>query len=263
VIVRASLPADARNREGPFEVYDHGRYFVMTGRHVDGTPTTIEYRQAEVDQILAYYLPARPSASARPAPQPVDLLDEDLLRQAFAAKNGASLKALYRGDTSAYKGDHSAADLALCRHLAFWTGRDPARIDQLFRSSGLYREKWERADYRERTIETATAATTDVYQPLTRNVGPTSKPSNPSYLKERGVPSDIPGKCDLRGVLNAFGELLVLPDPGPVEIALAAVVANYASGDPVWPLLVGPPGCGKSEIVSALRDAPGLWPSRR
>jgi hypothetical protein len=36
--------------------------------------------------------------------------------------------------------------------LAFWTGPDPRRIDRLFRQSGLYRDKWERADYRETTI---------------------------------------------------------------------------------------------------------------
>jgi hypothetical protein len=61
-------------------------------------------------------------------------------------------------------------------------------------------------------------------------------------------------------VLDAFAELLVMPDPGAVEIALASVVANYAPGDAVWPLLVGPPGCGKSEIVSSLVEAPCVWP---
>jgi putative DNA primase/helicase len=43
----------------------------------------------------------------------------------------------------------------LVSHLAFWTGGDPDRIDRLFRSSGLYREKWERADYRAKTVARA------------------------------------------------------------------------------------------------------------
>ena len=51
-----------------------------------------------------------------------------------------------------------------------------------------------------------------------------------------------------------------MPDHGAINVALAGVVANYATGDPVWPLLVGPPGCGKSEIVSALVGAPDVWP---
>jgi hypothetical protein len=45
-----------------------------------------------------------------------------------------------------------------------------------------------------------------------------------------------------------------------VLTALAGIVANYAQGDAVWPLLVGPPGSGKSEIVSSLTLAPGVWP---
>jgi hypothetical protein len=61
-------------------------------------------------------------------------------------------------------------------------------------------------------------------------------------------------------VHEAFAELLLLPDFSAVDVALAGVVANYADGDPVWPLLVGPPGGGKSEIVSALSDVPDVWP---
>src|SRR5439155_6898238 len=43
--------------------------------------------------------------------------------------------------------------------LAFWTRRDAARMDRLFRQSGLMRPKWLRDDYRTRTIETATQST--------------------------------------------------------------------------------------------------------
>jgi hypothetical protein len=38
----------------------------------------------------------------------------------------------------------SEADAALAQHLAFWTGRDCARIERLMRGSKLVREKWER-----------------------------------------------------------------------------------------------------------------------
>lgn len=79
--------------------------------------------------------------------------------------------------------------------------------------------------------------------------------------------ADVPGKrlraCPPSGldtVLAAFDELLVMPDHGAILVALAGVVANYASGDVVWPLLVGPPGCGKSEIISSLTSTPGVWP---
>ena len=37
------------SRKGGLEVYDRERYFTMTGRHLDGTPETINNRQAELD----------------------------------------------------------------------------------------------------------------------------------------------------------------------------------------------------------------------
>jgi hypothetical protein len=82
----------------------------------------------------------------------------------------------------------------------------------------------------------------------------------------RRDPSDVSGKLPnfrspsgLEGVVAAFDELLLLPDHGAVHIALAGVVANYADGDPVWPLLVGPPGSGKTEIINSITSAPGVW----
>jgi len=59
------------------------------------------------------------------------------------ARNGGTFSRLWAGDTSAHGGDDSAADLALCNLLAFWTGRDAERMDRLFRQSGLMREKWD------------------------------------------------------------------------------------------------------------------------
>jgi putative DNA primase/helicase len=168
VFIRASLNGHPRNRKGPIEIYEHGRYFVVTGDHIIGTPATIEDRQAELEEVLARFLPTPPAQlSTRPI-VPVDLDDRELLERAMQAKNGADFECLWAGDTSEYDDDDSRADFALCRLLAFWTNRDADRIDRLFRASGLYREKWERADYRERTIETAIAATSEGYEPLTQ-----------------------------------------------------------------------------------------------
>jgi hypothetical protein len=63
----------------------------------------------------------------------------------------------------------------------------------------------------------------------------------------------------LEAVLALFGELLVLPDTGAIKVALATIVANYAPGDAENVVLVGPPGCGKSEIVTATTQAPDVW----
>ena len=67
-------------------------------------------------------------------------------------KNGEKFAALFdRGDITGY-GSPSEADAALCALIAFRTGADAEMIDAIFRQSALYREKWEREDYREATI---------------------------------------------------------------------------------------------------------------
>jgi energy-coupling factor transporter ATP-binding protein EcfA2 len=106
-------------------------------------------------------------AAAPPVKRSANLSDEDLLERMFAAKNGAKVRALWEGDTSSY-GSHSEADLALCCHLAFWTQKDAAVIDRLFRQSGLYRDKWEREDYRAHTIGAAVERTGGTYSPTSK-----------------------------------------------------------------------------------------------
>ena len=58
VIVRADLNGHPRRRQGPLEVYSDARYFVVTGEHMRGTPTTIEHRQEQLEAVLARFLPA-------------------------------------------------------------------------------------------------------------------------------------------------------------------------------------------------------------
>jgi putative DNA primase/helicase len=169
VIVRAELAAGARHRTGWLEVYDRGRYFVVTGEHLGGTPATIEPRQAEFELVLAEYLPvAAPAQPQRPA-RPVELDAREVLERMLARR--PHLLPLWNGDTSGHGDDHSAADLALARELSFWTGRDAARIDALLRSSGLMRPKGDerRGDtaYGALTIATAITGTTDTYEPRT------------------------------------------------------------------------------------------------
>lgn len=168
VWVKAKIPEGGANRNDPkrVEIYDRSRFFTVTGNHLEGTKATIEQRQNELNQLHAEIFPAAPRPKkGNGRRQPTDLADTELIAKATAAKNGAAFSRLWSGDTSDYGGDDSRADLALCNILAFWTGNDESRIDSLFRQSGLYRDKWEREDYRERTIRTAVNGDNEVYQP--------------------------------------------------------------------------------------------------
>jgi putative DNA primase/helicase len=167
VLVRATLP-EGRNRKGRFEAYDRGRYFTVTGKHLAGTPQTIEVRQEALQSVVRrVFGEENTNGQTKPvaAPEPVDngLSDSEVLQKALAASNGARFSRLWNGDTSGY-GSPSEADLALCGMLAFWTGGDATRIDTLFRQSGLYRKKWDRKDYRNRTITQALSGKTEFYK---------------------------------------------------------------------------------------------------
>src|ERR687890_2660085 len=51
ILVRGELLA-GRNRKGRFEAYDRGRYFTVTGKHLSGTPRSIESRQEELRRVV-------------------------------------------------------------------------------------------------------------------------------------------------------------------------------------------------------------------
>ena len=64
--------------------------------------------------------------------------------------------------------------------------------------------------------------------------------------------------ADLNTVVDVFQRWLYMPDPGALLMVLATLFANRLGGDPVWLLLVGPPGCGKTEILGSLAGLLGI-----
>lgn len=171
IFARGSLPPTGRKR-GDFEIYESGRYLTVTGRHLDGTPMTVEPRELEIRRVHREVWPdqGKPQSTDRQKPQPVDASDEDLLRMAQDAANGSKFSELWGGGLAGHP-SQSEADMALCMMLAFWTGCDAGRIDSLFRRSGLMRPKWDirhfggGETYGAHTVDAAIANTTEVYTP--------------------------------------------------------------------------------------------------
>ena len=65
----------------------------------------------------------------------------------------------------------------------------------------------------------------------------------------------------LDGCVDTFRLWLHLPDAGALYVALATVAANRAEGDPLWMMLVAPPGGGKTEILQPLSRLPDVHPA--
>ncbi|ACM58709.1 conserved hypothetical protein [Halorubrum lacusprofundi ATCC 49239] len=185
VLITGELP-EGRNRRGSVELYDTARFFTVTGDHVDETLGRVARRQDALTAIHREYVQdterdtaseSEPgngtddqSTATGTADVDVDLEDEDLLEKARNASNGEKFERLWNGNTVGYD-SQSEADMALCCLLAFWTGGDRTQMKQLFRQSGLLREKWDEVHYAdgstygEKTIERAIATTSEFYDP--------------------------------------------------------------------------------------------------
>jgi len=118
------------------EVKSDGYYFTFSARHLSKTPSELMDRQEQITAL--YNRLAQSGGNSLRVSMPVD--EEERFQKLMA------------GDASDYDGDRSRADLALCGILARRFHNDVFKIDDEFRKSGLYREKWERSDYRSLTI---------------------------------------------------------------------------------------------------------------
>lgn len=155
------------------------RYFTYTDDVIADYP--IADMSAALQTFLDKYMlreQPQPQTQSKPVSVPVSDI-ETMLDIARGSKSGAAFCGLYDGgDTSAYNGDDSSADLALCQMLAFYLQGDYNKIDTAFRSSALMRDKWNREDYRSATINKAIKSCNKFYTP--------PQPKNNTYTEGRG-----------------------------------------------------------------------------
>lgn len=183
IIGCADLLPDRRNKFGnpQIEFYQTKRFMAL-GRDAIGN-AWLNWTDA-----LKEFIPIGQTTGAELSDGPCDgwngITDDDRLIAAMLASRGsanvvfgvrahvadlwnadADKLAIMFPDPSGTRGfDHSSADAALMSHLAFWTGKDAARMDRLFRRSALMRDKYERrSDYRRDTIGGACGAVRAVY----------------------------------------------------------------------------------------------------
>ena len=164
------------NKKLDIETYIAKRYFTWTGTADEEHFTTYDVNDM-TEQYMAFldkYMRDEKPTYQAPAQQQhieLDMSIEQILDKARQASNGAEFIALYdHGDLSGHNNDHSAADLALCDKLAWWLGKDAAKIDAAFQDSALMRDKWlerhGKQTYGEMTIAAAIRDVQGQYDPF-------------------------------------------------------------------------------------------------
>lgn len=150
------LPENCRKKNDALglEMYDTLRFVCMTGNSVGGV-CEIRDLSDKIGDLNRKYL-GKPVDYIPVIRKPATKSDRELIDLISNSRQGAKFKRLYRGDWQGSYGSHSSADFALVRILSYWT-KDVAQIDSIFRSSGLFRPKWDKSDgyYGRRTISMA------------------------------------------------------------------------------------------------------------
>ena len=207
IICKGKLP-EGKRRNGKFEMYDSGRFFVMTGNCAtdeyldirDCTETIKPLHQKYLEKKGAWGSNAldtnegenlfssscgKPYGIASPILDKIqektaisshseqlilsnDLNIHEIIEKALNSANGAKFEKLFKGDFSGYP-SQSEADMAFCNLLAFWCGGDAEKMDEIYRNSGLMRDKWDRkqsgSTYGALTIQKAISHCQEFYQP--------------------------------------------------------------------------------------------------
>lgn len=165
-IIGKGKKPEGKCRTGDFEVYDEtsNRYFTVTG-NIANNINTIENIEEELKPLYDEYIKDEKKSPQgrerkRENLKTLELDDDEVINLILNSKQSEQFKKLYSGN---HDKNLSEVDLSMCNILAFWTGKNFNQIDRIFRGSKLMREKWEREDYKERTINKAINDTTDVY----------------------------------------------------------------------------------------------------
>jgi hypothetical protein len=98
----------------------------------------------------------------------VEIADATVISLAENAEFGDEFKRLMSGDWEKDFESQSEADYCLCRHLLYFSGKNLAQTDKIFRSSGLMRDKWDERrgfdeTYGSRTIKNTAKALKSIH----------------------------------------------------------------------------------------------------
>lgn len=154
-LCKGKLPKNARKRRDEYglEMYDTLRFVCVTG-NVLGEKKPLADLSDKIGDINLRYM-GKPIEHKPAIRRQATQTDKAIIERISKSVQGEKFQKLYSGDWSGYA-SQSSADFAFVRMLTIWT-QDESQIDSIFRTSGLYREKWDKHGgyYGRRTIQRA------------------------------------------------------------------------------------------------------------
>ena len=164
------------NRQHGLEVYLPGttnRFVTVTGDEFRAG--TVTRNDEALQNLLDTFMKRKMQVSNKTVEPCSYLTDEQVIEHASRCESGEKFKALMEGRWEEGYNSQSDADMALVYILAFWCGNVEEQIDRIFRTSGLFRDKWDRqtgdSTYGQITIRNAVSTNDTIYTPI-RDVEP-------------------------------------------------------------------------------------------
>ena len=165
IFIKGFIPGN-RNRTGHLEIYSRGRYFTVTGHHLEDSPETINERQGELEEIYTEYF----SDKGKPENETPDDSWVDLKSKLNAEKlvslvaNNVKFRKSWEHDRSDLSDQSlSSYDLSLSTIAAYaeWTKEEIIALIISHRSKYGETVKAYRKDYLARVIDKAMSAKRD------------------------------------------------------------------------------------------------------
>ena len=167
LILKGTIKRSRKLSQIDLEIYGKGRFFTFTGNRLTAYSADVGERTEAVQKIWERYIEGAEQC-------------QKILKLIAQSNDAEKFNKLFSGSWQGDYPSQSEADLALCSKLAFWTGKDAALMDSLFRRSKLLREKWDTTHYGDgRTygqgvIEKAIESCDQVYLPASNDHKPTN-----------------------------------------------------------------------------------------
>jgi hypothetical protein len=152
------------------EVYNSDRFITMTGA-VLSPYESIQEAQTELENVFSPLMPKQAEKPVNVLASSVAVtLEDDLVIQKIKNESSEGSRLFVQLHQHGFTGnDDSADDLAYMNKLAFYTGCDADQMDRIYRTSAIYRPKWDsrRGDstYGIDTIDKAIQGSSGKYDP--------------------------------------------------------------------------------------------------